>query len=81
MLCRTAKIVLMEMKPAQQKQHEDQARQRPKHNRVDGFCGSKAVGNQVKKRNPQHQARDQTQYHLRPGMGHHDQPWQATAQQ
>ena len=67
----TCEVMLMKMKKAQQKQHEDQARHEPGHCKINACSRSQGrVGNQMEKRHPQHQTGHQAHDQLGPGVGH-----------
>jgi len=78
---RTRKIMLVKMKPTEKQQHEDEAGQRPDHDRVNCAGRDKGMRYQMEQGHAQHEPGYQTQYHLGAIVGHAQQSRQPTPQQ
>lgn len=75
------RTVMMNMKPANQQEHDQQPNGRPHHRDVNGPSVMIRMRNQMKECCAQHQSADETHRQLEASVGHLEQGWNPTAKQ
>ena len=72
-------VVMVKMKEPLEKEHREKAAQHPGHRPVQRTQLFSAVGKEMQQRNPEHQAGDEADRHLQPGVREADEQGQPAA--